>query len=228
MFCLFHLLGEIFETMGCLKSIIRKIIFICLLIAFFAFGGWAFVRGQIKNYQYPPREEFNASEQSYGDFSKVSGDYQLYRSFNLFGYKKINAKYLPTGQKITIFNLKNEEIVSTDDFNTHLIDSKIDNVLNSLKDSVISLEDFKIVQRGNYIANNKTIPFIVFEAGVKNIPFKNVKGTLGAYSTYNLNKDKTINKDSKSTKLILSIVDMKAYNPKVVQGFVSSLNFEKE
>ena len=30
--------------MGCLKSIIRKIMFIALVVAFFAFGGYAFVK----------------------------------------------------------------------------------------------------------------------------------------------------------------------------------------
>ena len=95
--------------MGCLKSLIKKIIFIILIVAFFAFGGYSFVKKQINNYQNPPRAVFVQTEKNYGDFSKVSGDYQLSRSYNLFGYKKINAKYIPTGQKITIFDLKDNK-----------------------------------------------------------------------------------------------------------------------
>ena len=73
---------------GCLVNILKKILIVALIVAFFALGGYAFVKDKIKNYQYPTREVFVETEKRYGDFSGVSGDYQLYRSFNLFGYKK--------------------------------------------------------------------------------------------------------------------------------------------
>ena len=205
--------------MGCLKSIIKKIIILALIIAFFAFGGWALVKEKINNYQNPPREEFNKSETDYADFSSVPGDYQLTRSFNIFGYKKINAKYLPTGQKITIFDLKNEDKISTKDFETKEIDNKINSLLDGLKDSFITFENFEIISRGNYQAKNKTIPYIVFRANVKNIPFKSVIGTIGIYSTQNKKAKKP------STKLIITIADKKAYNPNIQKGFISALKF---
>lgn len=205
--------------MGCLKSLIHKIIFLAILIAFFAFGGYAFVQNAIKSYQNPTRSEFVKSEKNYGNFSNVSGDYQLSRNFNLFGYKKISAKYLPTGQKITIYDLKNEKTLSTKDFQTREIDKKIDNILNSAKDSIITLEDFKIVQRGSYLAKNKTVPFVRFNAKVKNIPFKNVSGVIACYSTTNEKAKEP------STKLIVTMTDLKAYNPTIVQGFVSAIRF---
>ena len=171
--------------MGCLKSllesIIRKIIVIALIVAFFAFGGWTFVNQKLNEYKNPTRDDFIKTEINYADFSNVSGDYQLTRSFNFFGYKKINAKYLPTGQKITIFDLKNEDKISVRDFETKEIDKKIDNILNGLKDSFITFENFEIVNRGNYYAKNKTIPFIVFKANVKNVPFKTVMGVVDIY-----------------------------------------------
>lgn len=205
--------------MGCLKSIVRKIIFIALIVAFFALGGWAFVRGLINNYQNPTREEFILKETNFADFSDVASDYQLTRSFNFFGYKKINAKYLPTGQKITIYDLKNEERISEDDFKTGNIDKKIDDILNNFKDSFITFENFEIVQRGNYKAEGKTIPYIRFKAKVKNIPFKNVTGIVAGYSKENIKSKKS------STKLIITITDTKAYNPKIVSAFVEALKF---
>ena len=57
---------------GCLVNILKKILLIALIIAFFAFGGYAFVKDKIKNYQYPPRDVFVETEKSYGDFSNVS------------------------------------------------------------------------------------------------------------------------------------------------------------
>ena len=205
--------------MGCLKSIIKKILILIAIVAFFAFGGYAFVKDKIKQYQYPPREAFVEAEKKYGDFSKVSGDYQLYRSFNLFGYKKINAKYLPTGQKITILDLKNEDIICVSDFYTGEIKEKIAQILDKLKDSIVTYENFEVVLNDTYKATNKSIPYIKFKASVKNIPFKDVVGIIGAYSTMD-------EEQKASTKLIVSIVDNKAFNPLIVKNFVSSLRFE--
>ena len=211
------LLSEV--NMGCLKSIVKKIIFIAIVVAFFALGGYTFVKNSINDYQNPPRDEFVKTEKNYADFSKVSGDYQLSRSFNLFGYKKINAKYLPTGQKITIYDLKNENTISPKDFQTKEIDTKINNLLNKLKDSFITLEEFQVIQRGSYIAKNKTIPFIKFSAKVKNVPFKNVVGIIACYSTTNEKAKEP------SSKLIVTIVDKKAFNPTIAQGFINALKF---
>ena len=54
-----------------------------------------------------------------------------------------------------------------------------------LKNSFITFENFEIISRGNFYAKNKTIPYIAYKANVKNVPFKTVKGVIGAYSTQN-------------------------------------------
>ena len=205
--------------MGCLVGLVKKIIIIALIIAFFIFGGWELTKQKINDYKNPPRDEFIQTESDYGDFSGVSSDYQLTRSFNIFGYKKINAKYLPTGQKITIFDLKDETKLCENDFETKEIDEKINNILGGLKDSFITYENFQITKRGKYYPKNKTIPYIVYKANVKNIPFKTVVGVVAVYSTQN--------KKAKhpSTKLIISTTDKKAYNYTVMNGFVSALKF---
>ena len=205
--------------MGCLKSILKKILLVALIFAFFAFGGYAFVRDKIKQYQYPPRDAFVEAEKRYADFSRVSGDYQLYRSFNFFGYKKINAKYLPTGQKITIFDLKDENLISVSDFLTGEIDEKIDEVLSKTKDSIITYENFEIIKKDKFYAGKKEVPYLVYKASVKNIPFKEVIGTFCVYSIKDENQEA-------SSKVIFSVVDDKAYNPVVVRDFVTSLRIE--
>jgi len=203
--------------MGCLKSLVKKIIIIALIIAFFAFGGWTLVKKKINEYKNPTREEFIKTETDYADFSSVSGDYQLSRCFNFFGYKKISAKYLPTGQKITIFNLKDEDKISTKDFETRQIDEKINSILDKLKDSFITFENFEIINRGTIQAKNKTVPYIVFSADVKNIPFKKVNGVVAAYLIKN--------EDKNSTKLVFTIVDKKAYNFSIIKEFIGALKF---
>ena len=52
---------------GCLLNIIKKILLVALIVAFFALGGYAFVKDKIKNYQYPTREEFIETEKNYGE-----------------------------------------------------------------------------------------------------------------------------------------------------------------
>ena len=203
--------------MGCLKSIIKKIIILALIVAFFTLGGYAFVKEKIKTYQNPTRDEFIETEKAYADFSNVSSDYQLSRSFNFLGYKKLNAKYLPTGQKITILDLKNEDKVCVSDFKNGEIDEKLGQLLEISKDSLITFEEFQIIEKGEYKAINKEVPFVKFAAKVKNVPFKNVIGTIALYSSMN---EKTQNQ---SSKLIFSITDKKAHNPIIVKDFISTL-----
>ena len=205
--------------MGCLKSIVKKIIFIAILVAFFALGGYTFVKNQINAYQNPPRKDFVETEKNYGDFSNVSSDFQLSRSFNIFGYKKINAKYTPTGQKITIFDLKSEDKISPNDFKTNQINKKLQDLLDKTKDSFITLEEFQIVQKGNYIAKGKQIPYVRFTAKVKNVPFKNVIGVVACYSTTNAKAK------APSSKLIVTMTDKKAFNPVIPQSFIQAIKF---
>ena len=207
--------------MGCLKSILKKILIILLVVAFFTLGGWAFCKKKISEYKNPPRDVFIETEKEFADFSNVSGDYQLCRCFNFFGYKKIIAKYLPTDQKIAIYDLKDEELISVSDFYTGEINEKIQEVLNKTKDSLITYEDFEILEKGKYSAKNKTIPYLKFSASVKNIPFKDVIGIIGAYSTQDENQ-------KASTKLIVYVVHHKAFNPKIISDFVGSLGFENK
>lgn len=207
--------------MGCLKSIVKKIIFIALLVAFFFFGGCDFVMTKYNEFTSPPREELLEQSKDFGDFSLVSSDYRLTRSINLFGYRKFNAEYMPTGQKITIIDLKNKDIIAPEDFSTKAIDKKINDALNNLKDSVITLENLEITGRGTIFATGKSVPFVSFKADVKNVPFKTVEGTIGAYKSLNVSK-----KDKpQTTKVVLSMRDCKKYNQQITANYIKSVKF---
>jgi len=199
--------------MGCLVKLIKKILIICLIIAFFAFGGWAFLKGKINSYKYPPREVFVEEEKDFGDFSNVSGDYQLIRNFNLFGYRKISAKYLPLNQKITILDLNSQDKLTID-----AIETRIPEFFDKFKDGLVTLENIEIIQKGNYTSDSKIIPFIVYSADVKNIPFKKVKGSIAIYDSKNKNEKIT-------TKVIYTMVDNKDYSPEVLSGFINAVKF---
>lgn len=199
--------------MGCLVKLLKKILIIALIVAFFALGGWAFLSKKINDYKYPPRNVFVEEEKDFGDFSDVSGDYQLIRNFNLFGYRKISAKYLPANQKITILDLNSQDKVTID-----TIESRIPEFFDKFKDGLVTLENIEVIQKGSYIAGNKTIPFILYSADVKNIPFKKVKGLIAIYDSKNKNEKIT-------TKVIYTIVDNKDYNPEILSGFINAIKF---
>ena len=91
--------------------------------------------------------------------------------------------------------------------------------MEKTKDSIVTFENFEVTRRGAYLARGKNIPYIVFKAKVKNIPFKNVTGTIGAYTTVNKRAKKP------STKLIFTTVDSKAYNPIIVQNLIQAVRF---
>lgn len=211
--------------MGCLKSLIRKIIFIALLIAFFFFGGCDFVVTKYNEFTCPPREELLEQSKDFGDFSQVSSDYRLTRSLNIAGYRKFNSEYLPTGQKITILDLKDKELVSPNDFSTKAIDTKIDDTLKMFKDSLITLENLEITGRGVIYAKGKNIPYVNFKADVKNVPFKTVEGMLGAYTSANVSKAKKDKPAQQTVKVVLSMRDCKKYNQQISTNYLKSVRF---
>ena len=209
--------------MGCLKSIIKKIIFFALLFAFFFFGGCDFVMTKYNEFTCPPREELLEQSKDFGNFAAVSSDYRLTRSLNIFGYRKFNSQYMPTGQKITIIDLNKKEVITPEDFKTGVINTKIKDTLNLLKDSLITLENLEITGRGTVSANGRLIPYVNFKKKKKNVPFKSVEGTLGAYRSANISQKKKNKEVQQTTKVILSMRDCKKYNQQVTLDFIKAM-----
>lgn len=207
--------------MGCLKSIIKKIFFLAIIFAFFFFGGYDFMTEKYQQFTSPPREVLIKDSKNFGDFSKVSSDYRLTRSLNFGGYRKFNAHYLPTNQKITILDLKNNKIIEPKDFYTKEIDKKINELLLKFKDSAITLEELTITNRGVVVAKGKTIPYVNFKSKVKNIPFKTVEGTIAAYESQNIAK----NKKNSTIKIVISMRDSNKYNQEITANFIKDIKF---
>lgn len=221
--------------MGCLKKIIIKIFVIAGLVAFFFFGGADLIGIKYYEYTNPPREELIAQSADFGDFSGVSSDYYLSRSLNFMGYRKFNVTYLPTRQKITILDLKDKNIIKPQDFQTKEVDKKIDDILKNFKDSVVTLENLEITNRGVIYAKNKAIPYVNFKSSVKNIPFRTVEGMIAAYDSKNTSTKFCLNwfKDKKqcptqsknTTKIIVSMRNANRYNQQISTDFIKSIKF---
>ena len=218
--------------MGCLKKITKFIIFIALLIAFFAYGGYTFVKNKYNAYTRPPRDVLIEQEKDFGNLKWVSADYALSRSLNFFGYRKLNALYLPENQKIVIVDLNSNKIISEKDFKDGVIEKKLEEFSSKIINSpVMPLTNIQTTDKGKVIAGLKSVPYINFTADVKYIPFLTLRGTIAVYDTSNDNsgvvskiKDKIQKNDEHITsKLVISTKFSSDYKEKITKDFISQI-----
>lgn len=217
--------------MGCLKKFAKMIIFLTLLFAFFAYGGYTFVKEKYDNYTNPGREILVEEEKDFGSLEKISADYALTRSINLFGYRKINALYLPNKQKITIIDLNSKEILTKEDFESDIIKTKLEEISSHFINApIIPLSDVQVVRKGKIKSlNGVVVPYVDFKAHLKFVPIVGINGTVALYTTKNsptvVNKIKSkIQKNEGVTaKLIVSAKFPTGYKETAVRKFISQL-----
>lgn len=212
--------------MGCLKKIIHFIIFIALVFAFFAFGGYSFVKDKYDAYTSPEREVFVKEEQDFGNLENISADYALTRSLNFFGYRKLNAYYLPKKQRITVLDLNSDDVLTSADFKEGVLEEKLEDFSGKFVNSpIVPINNIKITKIGKIKAGSEFIPFADFEADVKMVPFFKAKGTVAIYETKN--KDSLVKKIQKknniTSKLVISCKFPTGYEDKVTKNFISQI-----
>lgn len=210
--------------MGCLKKITKMIIFIALVFAFFAYGGYTFVKNKYDSYTKPEREVFVKEEKDFGNLEGVSPDYALSRSLNWFGYRKLNAYYLPTKQRITVLDLNSNNVLTEEDFKTGAIEQKLEDFSGKLVNSpMVPVNNIEITKIGKIKAQNKEVSYADFEANVKMVPFFKAKGTVAIYETKN--RDNLIKKENVTPKLVVSCKFPNGYEDKITKKFISQIKF---
>lgn len=221
--------------MGCLKKVAKLVIFIALIFAFFAYGGYTFIKNKYDAYTNPGREVIVREMSDFGDLSKVSADYQLTRSLNFGGYRKLNALYVPKNQKITIIDLNSDDILTEEDFSSNKIEKKLEELSSKIINSpIIPIENIETTNKGKIIAGLKIVPYIDFVAKVKGIPFLTLRGTAALYTTVNNNegligkiKDKIQkNKVSRTSKLVISTKFSSDYYENITKDFISQIKID--
>ncbi len=212
--------------MGCLKSIIQKIIFILLVVAFFAFGGFSFLKDKYDTYTSPARAVLIEEERDFGNLENVSADYALSRSLNFFGYRKLNAYYLPKKQRITIVDLNSDEVLSEDDFKKGTLEQKLEKFSSKMVNSpIVPVDNIKITKRGTIQAGGYPVPYADFEANVKMVPFFKAKGTIAIYKSKNKEGviSKIKNNGDVTSKLVVSCKFPMGYEDNVTKKFISQI-----
>lgn len=218
--------------MGCLKKIINAVIFLALAYAFIAFGGFTYVKDKYTEYTRPKREVLVEEERDFGDLSNISADYALSRSLNLFGYRKLNAIYLPKNQKITIIDLNHNDVLSEADFSNGKLEEKLEEFSGKIINSpIVPISNIKATKIGKIKSKGKMVSYAEFEADVKMVPIFKAKGTIALYETKNKEtaigklKDKIQNKDGTTYKLVISCKFPNGYESKVTKDFISQIGF---
>lgn len=219
--------------MGCLKGIFRFIILILIIAGFFYFNGPAFVKEKYEGYKSPSREVLCREEKDFGNLCAISPQYKIQRSITIGKYRKLLATHTQTGQKISLVDIGDTTTIKQADFYSTKIDLKLYELLDSVKNYSLEVDDIEITERGTILSKGKIVPYVNFKANLKILPIIKIHGTIAAYNTKNADDgiikkvSKTINKNKEdtTTKIILSARLFNNYRFDVVSDFIKSISF---
>jgi hypothetical protein len=191
--------------MGCLKKIIKNILILAVIVCFFALGGFVFLRDQIEAFNNPPREKAIEWAQDFGDFSDISSDYKIGRTYGFFGYKKLTITYKPSDGKIIFMRLPDQKKIKIEDFVDKNVDKTLQNFTDNFDRHLIKLQNVKAGSKGVVMGKNKVIYYSEIDAEVKNLPFKKLKGITGIYKLKNKDDAKDKSPEKQPCALVLYI-----------------------
>ncbi|MBE7706947.1 MAG: hypothetical protein E7Z91_06880 [Cyanobacteria bacterium SIG30] len=208
--------------MGCLKSIITKILTLALIFAFFYFGGVDFTIKMIKKYQNPPREKVIELAKTFGNFENVESDYKLGRTANTFKYSKLTVEHKPSSQKIIFIKVPSEKRLKKDDFNTKVVDEKLQNFIKDNNIQALKFENIEITKIGSMPLKTTNLDYVGFNVVVEKPLKQELSGFIGFYDLNDKNK-----KDENSSQaIIFSIRNKEKFSQKIVDELIQTVDFE--
>jgi hypothetical protein len=209
--------------MGCLKKLIKNILIFIAVICFFALGGFVFLRDKIEAFNNPPREKAIEMAHDFGDFSGISSDYKIGRTYGLFGYKKLTITFKPSNDKITFVRLPNQKKVKISDFVDKNVDKTLQNFTENFDRQLIKLQNVKAGSKGVVMGKNKIIYYSEVDAEVKNLPFKKLKGITGVYELRGKDGKKEENPEKRPCAIVLYLTDAEKYSLNVPLNILKKL-----
>ncbi len=198
--------------MGCLKKLVKNILILAAIVCFFALGGFVFLRDTIETFNNPPREKAIEMALDFGDFSDISSDYKIGRTYWLFGYKKLTITYKPSNNKITFVRLPNQKKVKIQDFVDKNVDKTLQNFTENFDRHLIKLQNVKAGSKGVILGKNKVIYYSEVDAEVKNLPFKKLKGIMAIYKLNNKDTKKEEDPQKQPCAVVLYMTDSEKYS----------------
>ena len=154
--------------MGCLKNILRAIILTLAVVGFMALGGKELVSGLINNYFNPPKDTMLERAQKVGDFSKINDEFEIERAAGIMGYNAVVAEHKASGQKMFVVDSGDKDILTAEDIKSENVEEKLYKAISKIKYQAVSVEDLKVTKHGTMHSYGKEVPYVKFEARIKN------------------------------------------------------------
>lgn len=204
--------------MGCLKFAIKVIIVVLAIIGFKFLGGFDFIKN-LHLFEKPTQEVLLEKSKDIADFSSIPDEYELDKTANLLGYKAVIAEHKASGQKLAVVNPKDKVLLTKKDFSDGSVKTKITDLNKKLSYNYIRLEDVKLTKQGKFKTMGQTVPYIKFEADVKNLPIKRIEGIVGVAEIKLKDENGKEIKDKTETKILLAASESGKYSQILTEQF---------
>jgi len=174
---------------GCLKNLIKVGIVVLALIGFKTIGGFEWTHDMwVKYHESKDTQAEQEKAKDVADISRAGGEYKFVKNTSALGYNIVISEHNKTGQKFAI--LKNttdgKDFFTQDDIEQGKMEYKLNEVTKKLKKQYIGINNLKILNdHGKQYETAGNIKLVQFEAGIENLPFKKIKGTVGVFSKKN-------------------------------------------
>ena len=204
--------------MGCLKRIFSLIILIFAYIGFQSIGGIKYFQDLWTDFTAPPPQKTILTANKIIDTSNLSNDFEISRAVDFFGMSVIDVSYQKSPQKIFLIDSKGMIKLTKEDFKSGKINETLQNLVSKFAYQAIRIENLHIIRNGSFVAmNNKTIPFVLFEADIIRGTAPKMYGMLGIIDSPDSEND-----------LILSFTTVGKYNQSVTEKFFKQVSYSKE
>jgi len=181
-------------------------------LIFYLFGGFDYVNNLLNSYFNPSKINIQQEAAKFGDFSKISNDYELTRVVDMFGIKAVIAKHKITNQKIAIvktgwvFNLSQNDIKSDN------IDQQLEDIASRFNAIPIKLSNLEVGKKGNLKALGQNIPYVQIKVLTTGTINRNMEGIIGV----------AVSPDKKND-ILVSVNDPGKYNQNITDKFFKSI-----
>ena len=201
---------------GCLKSILKVGILVLALISFKTIGGFEWVHDMWVKYHsdHVSQEELEKAK-NVADISKAGNDYHFVKNTSAMGYNIVISEHNATGQKLAIMKNdgRNKDFFTQDDIVNGNMEKKLNDISRKLKKQYISVSDIKILkENGKKYQTSGNVKYVQFEAGIDNLPFRKIKGTIGVY-----------NDQKQQERIIVSANAAEHYSPKKTKEYFDKI-----
>lgn len=169
--------------MGCLKNLIRAVIITLAVIGFLSLGGKDLVMKYISQWFNPSQEVMLERAKKVGDFSAINEEFELEKATGMFGYNGVVAEHRATGQKLIVVDSNKKPLLTKEDIQSENIEEKINGVISKVKYQAISVDELRVVKRGNMYSYGKNVPYVKFNAKISKLPIGEISGIISIAET---------------------------------------------